>query len=87
MKCQKCGSEIGYSLSCPYCGAQYGSGQNPTNPVTVQREGAQTNPISPRTERRQERRLMNLETLGLLSVILLTGIFVLELLQLLAALL
>lgn len=92
MKCQHCRREIGRVAICPYCGARqngYRSAGVPSSPGAPDTERADNTageqyPL--RSGRRQERRLANLETMGLLSVSLLGGIFVLELLQLIAML-
>lgn len=84
MNCQYCGNEMGNREICPYCGhASYrkvsvqkdyiGNGyQGETIPIRMQ-EGRDARDI--------KRYLKNIETWGLMSVILLGGIFVIEILR------
>lgn len=95
MKCPNCRCEIGNLMTCPYCGAILYRRADTTQPsgivsprTTQPVKPATTRPISSeRYEQRRERHLTNLDTAGLLCVVLLSGIFVLELLQLFVILL
>lgn len=86
MRCPNCRCEIGNLKTCPYCGnVMYAT--PPTNKVGYT-QMVDRRPVSSPTrsaisnlERRKERHLANLDTWGLLSVVLLGGIFVLQLLE------
>lgn len=86
MRCPNCRCEIGNLKSCPYCGMVLYSAP-PTNQAYTRpasRRPATTPAARPSVsnlERRKERHLANLDTWGLLCVVLLGGIFVLQLLQ------
>lgn len=90
MKCPNCRCEIGNLMTCPYCGAILYRRTDTTQPAgtasprtTQPVQSAPTRPISSdRYEQRRERHLANLDTATLLCVVLLSGIFILELLQL-----
>lgn len=94
MKCPNCRCEIGNLMTCPYCGAILYRRTDTTQPAgsthprtTQPVRPAVTRPVSSdRSEQRKERHLANLDTAGLLCVVLLSGIFILELLQLLVIL-
>lgn len=96
MKCPNCRCEIGNLMTCPYCGAILYRRTDTTQPATGSRGGRPTQPVHPAAtrpvsdnhgEQRRERHLANMDTATLLCVILLSGIFLLELLQLLMNLL
>lgn len=92
MKCPNCRCEIGNLTTCPYCGVTLYRRPRSTStapvrvPPTRQVQSRQVPPSyngqrSQSTPRRSDD-LSNLELYGLLSVVLLCGIFVLEVLQL-----
>jgi len=83
MKCPYCGNETGNNTVCPYCGHRvyeteghhtYYTDINPTVPVNYSEKS---------TDAANRKHLANIDTWGLMSVILLAGIFIIELLQLL----
>ncbi|MBR3172044.1 MAG: hypothetical protein IKF22_12505 [Lachnospiraceae bacterium] len=83
MKCPYCGNETGNNTVCPYCGHRvyeteghhtYYTDINPTVPVNYSEKS---------TDAATRKHLANIDTWGLMSVILLAGIFIIELLQLL----
>lgn len=85
MNCQYCGNDVGNRVICPYCGHKvfqdvhmhndyYDNFMgNTTIPVRMQEGGSQ---------REMRKYLRNIDTWGLMSVILLTGIFIVEILRL-----
>lgn len=80
MRCPNCRCEIGTLEVCPYCGVRL---RNPTRPVP--RQEPRPTPSVYRAERsnaRTNRHISNIDTWSLLTVVLLGGIFVVELLQL-----
>lgn len=99
MRCPNCRCEIGNLTTCPYCGVRvFRSSVSrtepcpPTNtdwhkrtPSANRQTTSMTSWIT--SDKRLERHMENLDLWGLLCVILLVGIFVLELLQFLVALL
>ena len=94
MKCPNCRCEIGNLMTCPYCGAILYRRAEPTQAPGARSRTTQpvrTTPVRPaptnRSEPRRDRHLANLDTSTLLCVILLSGIFILELMQLLMNLL
>lgn len=99
MRCPNCRCEIGNLMTCPYCGVTvFRSAVPRTEPCPPtnadwHKRTTPTNKQLPPTvswgarEKRLERHMENLDLWGLLCVILLVGIFVLELLQFLVALL
>lgn len=76
MICPKCRCEVGNQKSCPYCGTVFY--QDPMQDYT-QQVYPQNNPVPPEN---QERHAANIDTWGLVSVVLLGGIFITEILQL-----
>lgn len=97
MKCPNCHCEIGNLTTCPYCGVilyrrPRAQPKQPTeNDAARTTQPVRVTPTKPaqvnRSDRRRERHLANCDTWGLLCVILISGVFILELLQLLAILL
>ena len=86
MKCPNCRCEIGNLTTCPYCGVvlyrRPSAGRAPQAPPRVGQPSPRT-PARSRSDQRRDRHLANLASWGILTVVLLSGIFVLELLQLL----
>lgn len=96
MICPNCRCEIGNLTVCPYCGARQRSAR--TTPVTrpvpptaaaptqtrAPAKNVQTRPVyrSEQSGGRANRHMSNIDTWSLMCVILLAGIFVMELLQL-----
>ena len=78
MICTHCGNEIGNNRICQYCGTDSApSGQlyfMPERTVPVNYQGSAR-------DRKTEKHLQNIEMYSLMSVILLAGIFIAELLQ------
>lgn len=97
MKCPNCRCEIGNLTTCPYCGAiLYRRPRAQPRQQTEMDNGRTTQPVHvtptrpvhvKRSDQRKDRHLANCDTWGLLCVILISGVFILELLQLLAILL
>lgn len=97
MKCPNCRCEIGNLTTCPYCGVilyrrpRAQTRQPPENQAARTTQPVRVEPTKPvyghRSDQRRERHLANCDIWGLLCVILLSGVFILELLQLLAILL
>lgn len=79
MLCQNCRNEIGNQDICPYCGAD-----SRTVPIYSDKT-KQTQEKDPGLTRQDRRHLANLDTWGLLCVVLLAAIFLLELLRLIYA--
>ncbi len=80
MVCSHCGNEIGNSRICPYCGTD----SIPSGQLYFMQD-SRTVPVSyqePVKSRKADKHLQNIEMYGLMSVILLAGIFIVELLQL-----
>lgn len=74
MICPKCKSEVGNQSSCPYCGTVFY--QDP-------RRADVTTPVNKIDEQRgKDHHAANIDTWGLVSVVLLSGIFLTEILQL-----
>ena len=87
MRCPNCRCEIGNLTTCPYCGVMLYRRTAPTATSRRPPTAVPTERITPEPrDRRRERHLANLDMWGLLCTIFLGGIFVLELLQLLAIL-
>lgn len=98
MTCPNCRCEIGNLTVCPYCGARQRSVRTtpvtrPNQPGTVTpvqtrtpapTKNVQTRPVyrSEQSGGRANRHMSNIDTWSLMCVILLAGIFVMELLQL-----
>lgn len=76
MLCQNCRNEIGNQDICPYCGAD-----SRTVPV-IYDKSKQVQDTDFGFTRQDRRHLANLDTWGLLCVVLLAAIFLLELLKL-----
>lgn len=98
MTCPNCRCEIGNLAVCPYCGARQRSARTtpvtkPAPPRTAApmqtrapapAKNMQTRPVyrSEQSGSRANRHMSNIDTWSLMCVILLAGIFVMELLQL-----
>lgn len=93
MICPNCRCEIGNLAVCPYCGMrQRNAGTTPIRPQgTTQVRNRQAVPMQTknsdmksvyRSEQGNNRHMSNIDTWSLMCVILLAGIFVMELLQL-----
>jgi hypothetical protein len=76
MICPKCRCEVGNAKSCPYCGTVFY--QDPMQDYT-QKVIRQDQPAP---SGNQDRHASNIDTWGLVSVVLLSGIFISEVLQL-----
>lgn len=95
MRCPNCGNEIGYMDTCPYCGtrvqqsAQQGSyrqGDGFQQGNYQQGDPHATIPVSwnsgeRKREQNRDRHIRNVDTWGIMTVILLAAIFIVELLQ------
>lgn len=74
MICPRCKCEIGNQPRCPYCGATF---------RTVDVTNTYTTPIRSQEEpKSSNRHLANIDTWNLVSVVLLSGIFITDILQL-----
>lgn len=84
MICSNCGNEIGNMEQCPYCGMM-------TRGDTYRVSGQTTIPVQWKTGNdggnpEDTRHLRNLDRWSLIQIILIAGIFILELLQLIFSL-
>lgn len=91
MKCAKCGCEVGNRPVCPYCGGTVyiqgaaWNGENHGGPTTMRAGEFHGSGRSGPDVRELERRLKSLETKLSLTIILLCGVFALEILTLVIA--
>lgn len=83
MICVNCGNEIGNMEQCPYCGIQM-------RPDTIRAGGQTTVPVQWKTGQdtvnmEDSRHLRNMDRWSLIQIILIAGIFIIELLQLIVS--
>lgn len=83
MICPNCKCEIGNLSVCPYCGVQVQlPGGTKTIPITMQQPRQQQVYVPDLYQQgKQNRHFRNIDTWGLMTVILLAGMFVMQLLE------